>query len=60
LRVQRIPRWLRNRSRFSFSEALHDENIPALRNFAPWVTAAVLIVVASYYMPLHDITYKAK
>src|SRR5258708_7713883 len=37
------------------SEALHDENVPALRNFTPWVAAAALIVIAAYYMPLRDI-----
>jgi cytochrome c oxidase subunit I len=39
------------------SEAYHDEDIPAVRNFAPWVTAAVLIVVAAYYMPIHEIVH---
>ena len=37
------------------SEAYHDEDVPAVRNFAPWVTAAVLIVVVAYYMPIRDI-----
>ena len=37
------------------SEAYHDEDIPAVRNFAPWVTAAVLLVVIAYYIPLRDI-----
>lgn len=39
------------------SEAYHDEDILAVRNFAPWVTAAVLIVVAAYYMPIHEIVH---
>jgi len=37
------------------SEAYHDENIPAVRNFTPWVTVAVLLCVAAYYVPIHDI-----
>lgn len=37
------------------SAAYHDENIPAVRNFAPWVVAAVLLIVAAYYPPIHDI-----
>jgi cytochrome c oxidase subunit 1 len=39
------------------SEAYHDEDIPAVRNFAPWVTVAVLIVVAAYCMPIHEIVH---
>jgi cytochrome c oxidase subunit 1 len=39
------------------SEAYHDEDIPAVRNFAPWVAVAVLIVVAAYYMPIHEIVH---
>ena len=37
------------------SEVYHNENIPAVRNFAPWVAAALLLVVAAYYPPIHDI-----
>lgn len=37
------------------SEAYHDENIAGVRNFMPWVTAAVLLVVLAYYPPLSDI-----
>lgn len=37
------------------SEAYHDEDVPAVRNFAPRVTAAVLIVVIAHYMPIRDI-----
>ena len=37
------------------SETLHDENVPAVNNFAPWVTAAVLLVVVAYSMPLREI-----
>jgi cytochrome c oxidase subunit I len=39
------------------SEAYHDEDIPAVRDFAPWVPAAVLIAVAAYYMPIHEIVH---
>jgi multisubunit Na+/H+ antiporter MnhB subunit len=37
------------------SEAYHDEDVPAVRNFAPWVAAAVLLCIAAYYVPIHDI-----
>jgi heme/copper-type cytochrome/quinol oxidase subunit 1 len=37
------------------SEPLHDEDIAAVRNFTPWVAAAVLAVVLAYYPPLNDI-----
>lgn len=37
------------------SEPYHDENMPAVRNFTPWVTVAVLLCVAAYYVPIHDI-----
>ena len=37
------------------SEPLHDEDIPAVRNFAPWVLAGCLLCAAAYYLPLHDI-----
>jgi len=37
------------------SEPYHDENMPAVRNFTPWVTVAVLLCVAAYYVPIRDI-----
>lgn len=37
------------------SAAYHNENIPAVRNFAPWITAAVLLIVVAYFPPIHDI-----
>lgn len=37
------------------SEPHHDEAPRGVRNFAPWVVAAVLLVVVSYYGPLRDI-----
>jgi cytochrome c oxidase subunit I len=37
------------------SETYHDENVAGVRNFAPWVAAAVLLVVLAYYPPLSDI-----
>ena len=37
------------------SETYHNENIPAVRNFAPWIAAAVLLVVVACYPPIHDI-----
>jgi cytochrome c oxidase subunit 1 len=37
------------------SEPYHDENISAVRNFTPWVTVAVLLCVAAYYVPISDI-----
>jgi cytochrome c oxidase subunit 1 len=49
------PSLVAKRFEIPLSEALHNENVPAVRNFAPWVAAAVLIVIAAYYMPLRDI-----
>ena len=45
------------REQFSIplSEPYHDENVPAVRNFAPWVAAAVLLVVVGYFPPINDI-----
>ncbi len=37
------------------SEPYHDENMPAVRNFAPWVAVAVFLCVAAYYVPISDI-----
>ena len=37
------------------SEAYHEEDIPAVRNFTPWVIVAVLLIVIAYYPPLRDI-----
>ena len=37
------------------SESYHDEQVPAVRNFAPWVAAAVLLCVLAYYIPFRDI-----
>jgi cytochrome c oxidase subunit I len=37
------------------SEAYHDENISGVRNFTPWVAAAVLLAVLAYYPPVSDL-----
>ena len=37
------------------SEAYHDENVASVRNFTPWVTVAVVLCVAAYYVPMRDI-----
>jgi hypothetical protein len=37
------------------SEPYHDEDVPAVRNFTPWVAAAVLLCAAAYYVPIRDI-----
>jgi len=37
------------------STAYHDEDVPALRNFSPWIVAAVLLITLAYYPPIHDI-----
>jgi hypothetical protein len=37
------------------SEPYHDEDVPAVRNFTPWVVAAVLLCAAAYYVPIRDI-----
>jgi cytochrome c oxidase subunit 1 len=41
--------------RIPISEVYHDEEVGAVKNFTPWVAAAVLLVVIAYYPPLHDI-----
>jgi len=37
------------------SEPYHDEDVPAVRNFTPWVVAAVLLCAGAYYVPIRDI-----
>jgi len=37
------------------SEPYHNENVPALRNFTPWITAAILLIVVAYAVPITDI-----
>ena len=37
------------------SEPYHDEDVAAVRNFTPWIAAAILAVVLAYYPPLNDI-----
>ncbi len=37
------------------SEAYHDEKVASVRNFTPWVTIAVVLIVAAYYAPVRDI-----
>ena len=37
------------------SEPYHDEDVASVRNFTPWVTVAVLLCVAAYYVPIRDI-----
>ena len=37
------------------SEPYHDEDIVAVRNFTPWVLAAVLLCAAAYWGPVRDI-----
>jgi cytochrome c oxidase subunit 1 len=55
LAAARDPQLVREPFVIPLSEAYHDENIPAVKNFAPWVTVAVLLVVAAYYVPVSDI-----
>jgi cytochrome c oxidase subunit 1 len=37
------------------SEPYHDENVAGIRNFTPWVAAAVLLAILAYYPPISDI-----
>ena len=37
------------------AEAYHDEDIGLLRNFAPWVVAAVVLLVVAYVPPLYEV-----
>ncbi|MEX0995224.1 MAG: cbb3-type cytochrome c oxidase subunit I [Balneolaceae bacterium] len=40
---------------FPVSEAYHDEDVPWLRNFKPWVIAAVIIIIIAYTPVLIDV-----
>lgn len=37
------------------SEPYHDEDIPGVRNFTPWVAAAVLLCIVAYAAPITNI-----
>ncbi len=37
------------------SEVFHDDDVPALRNFKPWIVAAVVAIVLAYTPPLYEI-----
>jgi cytochrome c oxidase subunit 1 len=37
------------------SEALHDEDVPAVRDFFPWIVAGVLAVVIAYGPPIYQV-----
>ena len=36
------------------SEAYHDENLPAVRNFTPWVAAAIVLLAIAYVPPIYS------
>jgi cytochrome c oxidase subunit 1 len=36
------------------SETYHDENLPAVRNFTPWVAAAIVLLVIAYVPPIYS------
>jgi len=37
------------------AEALHDEDVPAVRNFTPWVVAAIVLLIVAYTPPLYEV-----
>ncbi len=37
------------------AEPLHDEDVPWLRNFAPWVAAAIVLLIVAYVPPLYEV-----
>jgi len=41
------------------SELVHDENVPAVQSFGPWLVAAAVLLVIAYTMPFVDLA-KAK
>ncbi|HEX3109942.1 MAG TPA: cbb3-type cytochrome c oxidase subunit I [Thermoanaerobaculia bacterium] len=41
------------------SELIHDENVPAVQSFGPWLVAAAVLLVIAYTMPFVDLA-KAK
>ena len=36
------------------SEAYHDENLPAVRNFTPWVAVAIVLLAIAYVPPIYS------
>jgi len=41
--------------RFPTAEALHDETIPWVQNFKPWVAAMIVAVLIAYVPPLYEV-----
>jgi cytochrome c oxidase subunit 1 len=41
--------------RLPTSAAYHDDELPALRNFAPWVAAAVILLLIAYGPPIYSV-----
>jgi hypothetical protein len=37
------------------SQAYHDEDVPAVRNFLPWIVAAVLALLLAYGPPIAQV-----
>lgn len=37
------------------SEPLHDENVPAVQSFRPWIVAAAILLVVAYTMPFVEL-----
>jgi len=37
------------------SEPLHDENVPAVQSFRPWIIAAAILLVLAYSAPFYEI-----
>ena len=37
------------------SEALHDEDIPALQSLRPWIIAAVILLIVAYGPPFYEL-----
>jgi cytochrome c oxidase subunit 1 len=37
------------------AECFHDDDVPALRNFKPWIVAAIVAIIAAYVPPLMEI-----
>ena len=39
----------------SVSEAYHDEDVPAVQSFRPWIVAAILLLVLAYTVPFVEL-----
>jgi cytochrome c oxidase subunit 1 len=39
---------------FPTADAYHDEDLPLVRNFTPWVVAAIVLLLIAYVPPIYE------